>query len=103
MESNVSIGEIVAEMSGRYYEMVKPSIESGNYESAYWELRDILYVLNKRREEVYSEIHCGLGYLVAMEKLLSRLKNPSNGLDFKVRIFEVRQAQTKLPLKKPRR
>lgn len=94
------IKEVMNGMRGRYQEMVKPHIDSGNYYVASMELRDIYSYWQTRAEELFIDIHSGLGYFAAMQVLINQLETATERPDIAIQAFEAYQAQTKLPSEK---
>jgi hypothetical protein len=94
------IKEVMAGMRGRYEEMVKPHIESGNYFAASCELRDIYTYCGFRSQELFFEVHSGLKYFAAMKILMEDLETATVRPHNAIEAFEAYQAQTRLPSKR---
>ena len=85
-----------------YQENVKPRIEQGEYDFAYLEFSNLVFMMEAERGELTLHIHCGAS-LVASAQLLYRSleKGEKLSIESKVRMFETFLAQTRLPLGEP--
>ena len=93
-----TIENLVNGMRERYEREVKPHIESGHYLVAWAGMADIVFILDFRKTELFSEIHSGISYYAAAILLRDSLETATEKPLFQLRNFEAMQAQTKLPL-----
>lgn len=95
----MNIREMVANSRKVYFDEVKPLINKGEYETAYFQMGNLIFMMDERSREIVMNVHCGLSYIASAKLLHVALleKNPER-INRRVRSFEVFLAQTKLPL-----
>lgn len=72
--TNLNIYDLYLDMFARYDSMVKPLIDSGRYEGATFEIRDITFVLKEHSIEIAKRrIGSGYNYYIVADQLADKM------------------------------
>jgi hypothetical protein len=93
------INEYIEAFRTHYESNIKSLIDEGDYDTAYFELANSIFIMECRQPELVTEVHSGLSFLASMTMLNESLKEKNlRKIASSKEQFEAFLSQTSLPL-----